>query len=361
LLLTSGDLSVGEGALGMLTFVGLGLGDEGLSLAGANAIRSAKTSYLEYYTTPHAPRLLREIEQATGRVMTVVDRTFVEDGKRILQDAQEAEIVLAVQGDPMIATTHNDLRTRAILRGIETRVIHGATIATAAASASGLHYYKFGATVTFTRRAGNYHSQVYTRLHKNLLDGSHTLLLLEYDTESESGATPNALMEGLLEAEKNLRREVVRRETFLMVLSRMGTDRGTVRAGSLETLSAEDFGAPPHVVIVPGPLHFSEQEAVAAICSIEGAAIPNNAGVLRRTAQVLLPRYVEKAKKALETARDSLKDVSYDDVFENAALYMRDAETFLANGEDELAMLSIGYAEGLIDSLSFSGKLRLEW
>ncbi len=40
---------------------------------------------------------------------------------------------------------------------------------------------------------------------------------------------------------------------------------------------------------------------------------------------------------------------------------MKDAENFLANGEDEMAMLSIGYAEGLLDSLSFSGVIKIDW
>ena len=71
---------------------------------------------------------------------------------------------------------------------------------------------------------------------------------------------------------------------------------------------------------------------------------------MKRTAQVLVPRYVEKAKKALGTARESLKE-GHDELFENSELYIRDAESFLANGQDELAMLSVGYAEGLIDSL----------
>src|ERR1035441_2774962 len=163
--------------MGKLTFVGLGMGDQGTSIAGVNAIRDSDVTYLEYYTTPHAPRLLKELETASGRTVVVVDRTFVEDGKRILKEAREGNVVLAVQGDPLIATTHSDLRDRAASRGIETAVIHGTTIASAAASASGLHYYKFGATVTFTKDSVNYHQQVYARVHQNLLEGSHTLLL----------------------------------------------------------------------------------------------------------------------------------------------------------------------------------------
>ena len=128
----------------------------------------------------------------------MVDRSFVEDGRRLLQEAMGVNVVLAVQGDPMVATTHSDLRVRANAAGIQTSVIHGTTIPAAAASASGLHFYKFGATVTFTRESVNYHQQVYGRLHQNLLEGSHTLLLLEFDTERGEGAAPTSLMEGLI-------------------------------------------------------------------------------------------------------------------------------------------------------------------
>jgi diphthine synthase len=346
--------------MGKLTFVGLGLGDQGASIGGIKAIKEADTAYLEYYTTPYAPRLLQEVEGAAQRTMTIVDRTFVEDGKKILDDASEGTVVLAVQGDPMIATTHSDLMVRAISRGIKTEIVHAATIATAAASASGLHYYKFGATVTFTRETKNFHEQVYGRVHQNLLEGSHTLLLLEYDVEGGQGVTPPGLMEGLLRAEANYKREVVSERTFLVVLSRVGTQQGSLRAGSIAQLMSLDYGQPPYVAIVPGRLHFSEKEALAAVTGIDQNEIGDNTETVRRTAEVLIPRYVEKAKKALEAAKSSLKE-GYGQVFENAELYARDAEKFLAEGQDELAMLSIGYAEGLIDSLTFSGKLKLEW
>jgi diphthine synthase len=346
--------------LGKLTFVGLGLGDQGTSIAGVNAIRQSDLAYLEYYTTPHAPRLLQELEGATGKTIIVVDRTFVEDGRNILRESKSGNVVLAVQGDPMIATTHSDLRVRANADGIETSVIHGTTIPAAAASASGLHYYKFGATVTFTKDSVNYHQQVYGRVHQNLLEGSHTLLLLEFDTEKGEGATPLSLLEGLLSAERNFKREVVSERTFMVVLSRVGTDGERIRAGTFEELRTLDFGEPPHVAIIPGKMHFSETESLASVCGLEPGRIGDNTASVKRTAQVLVPRYVEKAKKALETARGSLKQ-GYDELFENSELYVRDAEAFLANGQDELAMLSIGYAEGLIDALTFTGKIKLDW
>jgi diphthine synthase len=346
--------------LGKLTFVGLGLGDQGISLAGIRALKEADVAYLEYYTSPYAPRLLPEVEGAVGKNLTIVDRNFVEDGRKILEEASKVNVALAVQGDPMIATTHNDLRVRAISRGIQTLVLHGATIPAAAASASGLHYYKFGATVTYTRVSTTHHEQVYHTLHRNLLEGLHTLLLLEFDTEKEVGASPVSLMEGLLEAERNFKREVVSEELFLVVLSRIGAASQSVRAGAIAELRKEDFSDPPHCVLVPGSLHFTEVEALAALCGIDPKSVRDNTSTIRRTAQVLVPRYVEKAKRAVSTARSSLGK-EYADLLENAELYLRDSENFLANHQDELSMLSVGYAEGLVDSLTFTGKLRLDW
>ena len=41
----------------------------------------------------------------------------------------------------------------------------------------------------------------------------------------------------------------------------------------------------------------------------------------------------------------------FQSVLENAELYIRDAERFLEEGKDEVAILSIGYADGLVDAL----------
>jgi len=41
----------------------------------------------------------------------------------------------------------------------------------------------------------------------------------------------------------------------------------------------------------------------------------------------------------------------YQTILENAELYIQDAEKFLEDGQDEVAILSIGYADGLVDAL----------
>lgn len=331
-----------------------------MTLEGVEEMKGSDVVYLEYYTTPHEPQLLKQVQRATGKSLTIVDREFVEDGSKILADAGGSRVALAVLGDPMIATTHNELRTRAIKRGIETRVVHSATIASAAASASGLHSYKFSRTVTVTREAVGKLSQAYQILHENLLEGAHTLLLLEYDTQSGEGVSPADAMAGLLLAEASFKREVLREDTYALVLSRLGREDASLLAGSLAELSKKGVGEPPHCLIIPGRLHFTEAEAISAIFGVEESKVRSNSDKVLRTAQTLVPRYVAKTRKALDSVAGKL-DVKYHDVVENAEIYMKDAENFLANGEDEMAMLSIGYAEGLLDSLAFAGVVKVDW
>ena len=351
---------VGMSNLGKLTFVGLGLGPKGISLEGMEALRSADAVYLEYYTTPHEPTLLSDLEKLAGRRITVVDRGFVEDGGEILRGARVKKVVLAVPGDPMVATTHTELRTRAINEGSETGIVHAATIGTAAASASGLHFYKFSRTVTITRDAVDRLSQAYHMLHENLLEGSHTLLLLEHDLDSGEGVNPPTAAMGLVSAERNFKRGVVGEVTFALVLSRLGRADQALWAGTFRELGGREFGSPPHSIIIPGKLHFTEVEAISAVFGVEKGAVRDNSEGVKRTAQTLVPKYVAKTKRALEAVRPTLGP-QYAPVLENVELYVKDAEDFLANGEDEMAMLSIGYAEGLLDSMNFAGVARIDW
>jgi diphthine synthase len=344
----------------MLVFVGLGLGSKGISLEGLEELRAADIAYLEYYTTPREPNLLGDLERAAGRSIAVVDRGFVEDGRSILSEAKEKRVVLAVPGDPMVATTHTDLRTRAIASGVEARIIHAATIGTAAASASGLHFYKFSETVTVTMDTVDRLSQAYRVLHENLLEGAHTLLLLEYDVDKAEGVSPSQALAGLLAAEMNFRRGVINNDTFTMVLSRLGRADSSLWAGRLGDMEKLEFGAPPHCLVIPGKLHFTEAEAVEAIFSLGKDQVHGNSDAIRRTAQTLIPKYVDKTRRVLESVRTKL-GLQYAPVIENVELYMKDAESFLTEGEDEMAMLSIGYAEGLLDSLNFAGVVKIDW
>ena len=64
-------------------------------------------------------------------------------------------------------------------------------------------------------------------------------------------------------------------------------------------------------------------------------------------------------QKYVPMVRDALKEIEpyyreqkeFLSILENAELYIRDAERFLEEGQDEVSILSIGYADGLVDAL----------
>ena len=66
----------------------------------------------------------------------------------------------------------------------------------------------------------------------------------------------------------------------------------------------------------------------------------------------MIERYVPMVREALEEIKSLYNDSKeFQVVFQNAELYINDAENFLKQGKDENAVLSIGYADGLVDAL----------
>ena len=137
--------------MGQLVFVGLGLYDEeDVSLRGLEEIKEANAVFAEFYTSLMPGLSIKKLEELLGKRVSVVSRHTLEeeDGKPILQEAKKGKVAFLVPGDPLIATTHVDLRIRAEKQGIKTRVIHGASIVSAVIGLSGLQNYKYGRSVT---------------------------------------------------------------------------------------------------------------------------------------------------------------------------------------------------------------------
>ena len=87
-------------------------------------------------------------------------------------------------GDPYIATTHIELRTRAILEKIKTATIHAASSITSLVGECGLHYYKVGKIVTVMKEFQTL-TTVYFTIYQNMVAGNHTVLLLEYNQDAQ--------------------------------------------------------------------------------------------------------------------------------------------------------------------------------
>ncbi len=99
----------------MLWFIGLGIsGISELSDSTLEVIKNAEIVYLESFTSPISESEKKQLEDISGGEFKTAKRWLVEDGNEILENAKNRETVLISYGDPYIATTHLELKTRAI-------------------------------------------------------------------------------------------------------------------------------------------------------------------------------------------------------------------------------------------------------
>lgn len=251
----------------MLTFVGLGLWDEkDVSVRGMQAVHQADVVYAESYTAFLGGVTKERLREWYDTDIQFLDRDPMEKGDVILEAARTRNVVLLAVGDSMTATTHVDLRVRAERMGIETRVIHGASIATAVAGLLGLFSYKFGRATTVVFPDGSYFpTSPYDVLRDNRARGLHTLTLLDlraaegrYMTAAEGAAL-------LLRMERERGEGVFTDESEVYAIARAGSPAPVVARGSLAAMARADLGEPLHTLVVPGQLHFVEEEAVATL------------------------------------------------------------------------------------------------
>lgn len=247
-----------------MTFIGLGLHDErGVTMRGLEELAKAEVVFAESYTSTLSEGALKRLEESTGKTLKLLDRAAVEDGKMILETCRSTRVALLVAGDPMSATTHVDLRLRAAKQGIETRVIHGVSALTAVPGLLGLQHYKFGRTASLPFPQEGYSpTSPYDVVGENLSRGLHTLVLLDIDADNGRYMTANEGMHLLMDMERRVGKRLIDDNTLVCVVARAGSDDCAVRAGPLGRLVNEEFGPPLHALVIPGKLHFVEEEAL---------------------------------------------------------------------------------------------------
>ena len=156
---------------------------------------------------------------------------------------------------------------------------------------------------------------------------------------------------GLLETEKGQIRNVISLSTYVIVASRIGFKDQKIISGKISSLKKIDFGKPPHTVIIPGRLHFTESDALKLFGQCVDEPFDNTEKTKKISIQ-MMKKYVPMVREALEEVEPLYKgQKEFEIILENAELYVKDAEKFLEDGQDEVAILSIGYADGLVDAL----------
>jgi diphthine synthase len=263
--------------MGELVFVGLGLYDEsGVSLRGLEETRGCDYAFVELYTSVMPGLDLQRLSQTIGKTVQLLSRREVEEeaDEKILSKAKVGRVAFLVPGDPMVATTHVDLRLRAQRAGIRIRIIHAATVASAAAAVSGLQSYKFGRTITIpVSYNGDIPASVYTGLETNHHAGLHSLVLLEVDVENDRHVTIPQALKQLLTLSARTSERLLKPQTLVVGLARLGSPDMFVRAGTVSEVETLDFGDPPYCLIFPTRLHFVEAEALEAFCGASKAVV----------------------------------------------------------------------------------------
>ncbi len=178
----------------MLILVGAGLGPDYVTKRALEALRSSDVVLVEAYTSPRSSWLV-DVVKSLGKEYRLVDRSELEErSSEVVELSRNRNVAVLIAGDPLIATTHSALLVEAAMSGVKTSVIPGVSGPCSAISASGLQFYRFGASATVPGPwRGVSAAATALTLLSNLCWGHHTLLLLDVSPEGETLGPKEAL------------------------------------------------------------------------------------------------------------------------------------------------------------------------
>lgn len=253
----------------MLYLVGLGLSDaKDITVRGLEVVKQCKRVYLEAYTSILMAADIASLEEFYGSKVTLADRELVESGSdEILAGADVDDIAFLVVGDPFGATTHTDLVLRAREQGIATETVHNASVLNAI-GCTGVQLYNFGQTVSMVFFTDTWRpDSFYDKIKENRRIGLHTLLLLDIKVKEQTLQNllrgnniyePPRFMsieqaaEQLLEVQENRGERNYAPETPCIAVSRLGSPRQTIKAGTMKEMAEYESGEPLHSLIILG-------------------------------------------------------------------------------------------------------------
>jgi diphthine methyl ester synthase len=245
----------------VLYMIGIGLNDEkDITVKGLEAVKKCDYLFLEEYTSRLSVPLER-LERLYGKKILLANRELVENrAEEILGKAKEKDIGFLVIGDVFSATTHVDFFLRAKSKGIDVKVIHNASVLTAV-GIIGLELYKYGKTTSMPYFEASFRPHTpYDVIMQNQKTGLHTLVLLDIKKDKERYMSVSDALAQFLEIEKEMNQKLFSRDTKIVGCARLGSDTPLIRYGKVGELLDYDFGGPLHCIIVPGKLHFMEEE-----------------------------------------------------------------------------------------------------
>lgn len=340
-----------------LYLIGLGLGSRGyLTLKALKTIERSDKIYLDSYTSFLDQDLLAELMKRFKGKIVKADRRLLEDGSsRIVEEAEKMEVCVLVPGDPLVATTHLSILLEASRRDIKFEVVHGVSAYSALISASCLQAYKFGRTVTIPKSGVGVES-CYRSILENMELGLHTLVLLD---TAEGGLEIPAAIKMLSRVEEKLGMGLISEKRLLICLARIGFSDEFKWAGPLAQALNMEHPPPPHSIIFPGNLHFSEAEALKEILRADPETVDSH--LPPRYSWSRLSKYISSVESVLNTLKILDDSSRLRETISLARSYLEDSQRFRSEGRIFDALAATSYAEGLLDGLRLLGKVEFSW
>lgn len=233
----------------MLILAGLGLYDElDITLRLIEESKKCDEIYIEEYTGIWKGNL-ENLEKILGKKIIKVERDFLEEKSNyLIEKAKTKNIMILVQGDPLVLTTHFSLVLDCMKNNVEYKVIHNSSIVSAVAK-TGLHIQKFGRIVSLHKKFDAFSIKKY--IEENKAAGLHTLCILDLDL---------SLKEALEILEKQ---NCLKSNEKIIVLLNVGSDEEKIIVGAIDELKKLKIEDKPISLVIPSnDLHFLEKEAL---------------------------------------------------------------------------------------------------
>ena len=238
----------------MFYLIGIGLGDEkDITVNGLEAVKKCDKIFLENYTSKLVDFDLKKMEEFYGKEVVLANRELVEKKceEEILELAKKQNVALLIVGSPLGATTHMDILQRAEKLNVEVEIIDNAGIL-GAVGITGLSLYKFGRVTTIPKENENMTSP-FEVVQENKKMDLHTLILLDVNNNGEFGMmSAREGLDFLIKCGLSANEKVV-------ACGGLGGEKPEIVFGSAKDVEISKF---PQCVIVPGKLHFIEEEAL---------------------------------------------------------------------------------------------------
>lgn len=248
--------------MGELIFIGLGLsGERDLTLRALDMIKTADKIFFENYTSIAHDLDEKNFHNLTKKSLTYLSRQDIEDNNAeiVFDVAKDKKAVFLVIGDPLVSTTHADMRIAAAKRGIKTSIIHNTSIISAICGITGLQNYKFGKSASIPFIEQNYFpDSPYNVIYENLDRNLHTLLFLDIRPNKSMDIQTSIDVLKSIEARQN--KNIINKDTLVVGVARAGSSDSFVRCDYLPSIISCDFGPTPHTLIIPAKLHPIEAE-----------------------------------------------------------------------------------------------------